>query len=207
MKKDEFIAKYGEEAWEHHLIVSREWIKKNKQKHVDATIKCRKQKPEYYKKCSDENNVKYAELKKNWSKEHRIQINAKYRPELKRKHNKTISGKFKKYCSDALCKIENYYIALEDDFNGWCIHHRLELHPDNSIRYTQKSLKELNLYFNRPANELIFLRNEEHTKLHHLNSKHGSKYIDTNEITVNSVDNRKEYLHQYNQIRWRKQHE
>ena len=75
-------------------------------------------------------------------------------------------GKFKKYCSDALCKIENYYIALEDDFNGWCIHHRLELHPDYSIRYKADSLKKLDLYYNRPARELIFLPHAEHTRIH-----------------------------------------
>lgn len=171
MTKTEYIKKYGIEAWEHHLAISREWTKKNKQKHIDATIKCRNQKPEYYKAKSDENNIKYAELKRKWAKEHRIQTNAKYRPELKHKHKKTISGKFKKYCCDALCQVENYYIALQDNFEGWCIHHRLELHPDRSLRFTKKSLQDLNLYYNRPANELIFLTNSEHTIIHSISRK------------------------------------
>lgn len=172
MNKQEYIDKYGEDAWEHHLAISREWTKKNKQKHIDATIKCRKQKPEYYKTKSDENNIKYAELKKNWTKEHRIQINAKYRPTLK-KLKTTITRKFKKYCCDGLCQIENYYIALQDNFEGWCIHHRLELHPDYSIRFKADSLKKLDLYYNRPASELIFLKNSEHTRIHTIGRHNG----------------------------------
>lgn len=200
MNKEEYIEKYGEDAWEHHLAVSRKWNKNNKQKHIDATRKCRKQKPEYYKEVSDLNNIKYAELKSDWSKEHSIKTNAKYRPELK--HNQqTITSRFRKYCNDAICLIENYYSALQDDFKGWCIHHRLELHPDNSIRFTGSALKDLGLYYNRPACELMFLRCEEHTKLHHLNKKHGSKYIDTNQITVNPQQNIKEYMRQYNILR------
>lgn len=200
MKKDEYIAKYGEDAWQRHLAVSREWNKNNKQKHIDATRNCRKQKPEYYKKVSDMNNIKYAELKRKWKEEHRIKINSKYRPELKR-NCQTITSKFRKYCNDAICLIENYYIALQDNFKGWDCHHRLELHPDGSVRFTHYSLKKLNLYYNRPASELIFLRSEEHTRLHHLNKKHGSKYIDTNQITVKPQQNLKEYMRQYNMLR------
>lgn len=36
MRKEDYIKRYGEAAWEHHLIVSREWIKKNKQKTVNS---------------------------------------------------------------------------------------------------------------------------------------------------------------------------
>lgn len=204
MNKEEYIKRYGIEGWEHHLVISREWNKRNKERHKNSTLECRRKNPEYYKVKSDENNIKYSELKKRWRQEHSIKINYKNRPILKYLKN-TITRKFKKYCCDALCQVENYYIALQDNFKGWCIHHRLELHPDGSVRYTSKSLKELDLYYNRPFTELIFLRNGEHTRLHKLNSKYGSKYIDTNEITVNSVDNNKEYLRQYNHLRWEKE--
>lgn len=165
MTKQEYIAKYGEDAWEHHLAVSREWTKNNKQKHIDATRKCHKQKPEYYKEVSDLNNIKYAELKSDWSKEHRIKTNAKYRPELKR-NQQTITSRFRKYCNDAICLIENYYSALQDDFKGWDCHHRLELHQDWSLRFTRASLIKLNLYFNRPPEELIFVPVKEHVAMH-----------------------------------------
>lgn len=205
MTKEEFIQKRGIEAWERHLEVSRLWTSKNKERHVQATRTCRKKKPEYYKRKSDMDNIKYADLKSKWKKEHSIKLNAKYRPELK--HNRaTITGKFKKYCNDAICLIENYYIALQDNFKGWCIHHRLELHPDYSVRFTSVSLKKLNLYYNRPARELIFLRTEEHSSMHHLNRKRGSKYVDTNKISVNSLTP-KEYHRQYSKLRWENRHE
>lgn len=65
--------------------------------------------------------------------------------------------------------IENYDKAKADNFKGWHCHHRLELHPDGSIRFTRESLIKLDLYINRPANELIFLTREEHNKLHGAN--------------------------------------
>ena len=66
-------------------------------------------------------------------------------------------------------QIENYEKAKADNFKGWHCHHRLELHPDGSIRFTRESLIKLDLYINRPANELIFLTREEHNKLHGAN--------------------------------------
>lgn len=65
--------------------------------------------------------------------------------------------------------IENYEKAKADNFKGWHCHHRLELHPDGSIRFTRESLVKLDLYINRPASELIFLTAKEHTKLHGAN--------------------------------------
>ena len=67
--------------------------------------------------------------------------------------------------------IENYDKAKADNFRGWDCHHRLELHPDCSLRFTRKSLQVLDLYYNRPANELIFLTRSEHAKLHSLSKK------------------------------------
>ena len=62
--------------------------------------------------------------------------------------------------------IENYELAKKDNFKGWDCHHRLELHPDYSIRFTKESLINLNLYYSRPASELIFLKHNEHAKIH-----------------------------------------
>ena len=69
-----------------------------------------------------------------------------------------------------LCLIENYYIALSENFNGWEIHHRLETHYKSGkarkVHITRVMLIKLNKYFNRPADELIFLRVKEHRELH-----------------------------------------
>lgn len=72
---------------------------------------------------------------------------------------------FEKYCKDYE-KIENYEKALADNFKGWHCHHRLETHNSDGIRrpvdITQKELKALGMYYNRPPEELIFLTSREH---------------------------------------------
>lgn len=67
--------------------------------------------------------------------------------------------------------IENYEKAKADNFKGWDCHHRLELHPDGSLRFTRESLIKLDLYLNRPAQELIFLKHDEHARIHSLSKK------------------------------------
>ena len=73
------------------------------------------------------------------------------------------------YCSD-IENVENYQKAKKDNFIGWECHHRLETHTSDGERrqvdITKKELKALRMYYNRPANELIFLPSSEHTSLH-----------------------------------------
>lgn len=68
------------------------------------------------------------------------------------------------YCIEDISKIENYDKAIADTTQTWVCHHRLEMQdePFNSAEY----LKKNNLYYHRPAAELIFLTRGEHTKLH-----------------------------------------
>lgn len=72
---------------------------------------------------------------------------------------------FEKYCEDYE-NIENYEKAKKDNFKGWHCHHRLETHTSDGERrpvdITQKELKALRMYYNRPASELIFLTTREH---------------------------------------------
>jgi hypothetical protein len=63
-------------------------------------------------------------------------------------------------------KIENYELAKADNFEGWEIHHRLEISLDNEEVHSLKSLKRLGMYYDRPYFELIFLTTSEHTALH-----------------------------------------
>ena len=71
----------------------------------------------------------------------------------------------KRFCKEPE-KIENYEKAKKDNFVGWECHHRLETHtPDGERRDVDilaKELKALGMYYNRPANELIFLTTKEH---------------------------------------------
>lgn len=72
--------------------------------------------------------------------------------------------------SEQIEQIENYELAKKNNFDGWCIHHRLETHNSDGekrlVNLTRTELKALDMYYNRPANELIFLTNSEHAKLH-----------------------------------------
>lgn len=76
-----------------------------------------------------------------------------------------ISENVNKYCCEDISLIENYNKAINDTKQMWDCHHRKEIDEGLSL----KQLKELGLYFYRPAIELIFLTHKEHAKLHGLN--------------------------------------
>ena len=75
---------------------------------------------------------------------------------------------YKQYCKDYE-NIENYEKAKADDFKNWECHHRLETHNYDGERLLidikAAELKALGMYYNRPADELIFLRKGEHSSL------------------------------------------
>lgn len=68
----------------------------------------------------------------------------------------------KRYCSEDISLIENYEKAINDKTQTWHCHHHLEIELSCSFN----KLKELGLYYHRPASELIFLTKAEHSKLH-----------------------------------------
>ena len=84
---------------------------------------------------------------------------------------------FKYYCKDYE-NIENYEKALADNFKGWEVHHRLETRNSDGERrlvdITADELKVLDMYYNRPADELIFMTIYEHSRLH-MKGKHLSE--------------------------------
>ena len=76
---------------------------------------------------------------------------------------------FERLCKDYK-NIENYEKAKKDDFKGWLCHHRLETYNSDGERrlvdITVSELQALDMYYNRPSSELIFLTRSEHTTLH-----------------------------------------
>lgn len=83
----------------------------------------------------------------------------------------TETQKEKCFCSNPRA-IENYAFAISDDKRMWECHHRLETHfsdgtprPRNA-QLSKEELIALGMYYNRPAEELIFLTKPEHRKLH-----------------------------------------
>ena len=67
------------------------------------------------------------------------------------------------YCCEDISLIENYEKAVNDTSQTYHCHHRKECDEG----FTQAKLKEMGLYYSRPANELIFLPPSEHSSLHH----------------------------------------
>lgn len=67
------------------------------------------------------------------------------------------------YCiKEQIHLIENYELAMQDETQTWDCHHRREIDENKS----KQQLIDANLYYDRPASELIFLTKEEHISLH-----------------------------------------
>lgn len=73
------------------------------------------------------------------------------------------------YCiPEEITSIENYELAKKENFDGWCIHHKMELVSTGAVVDSSKQeLIDWEIYYNRPASELMFMRIAEHTRLHH----------------------------------------
>ena len=84
--------------------------------------------------------------------------------------------------------------AKADDFEGWCIHHRLEIQADGT-KMSLQELKDNGLYYNRPAEELVFMKVGEHMKLHnlgkHLSAEHRKKMSEALKGKQFSAEHRK----------------
>ena len=160
-----------------------------------AKQKCYQAKKEQYNQHNRENYVKNRERiianSVKWGKENKERRNAsirKHRTEnielfrekeriYRENHKEQLKGYSRKtawnvrhpFCKE-LEKVENYEKAKVDNFIGWDRHHRLETHNSDGERrlvdLTAEELKALDMYYNRPAEELIWLRSSEHTKLH-----------------------------------------
>ena len=68
--------------------------------------------------------------------------------------------------------IENYSKAIADNSEIWACHHRLETHNSDGERrlvdILGTELITLGLYYDRPPEELIFLTQSEHVRLHRI---------------------------------------
>lgn len=139
MNKKEFIEKYGEEAYQKKLEYQKQ----------------------YYKQYREE----YKKYHKQYYKQHKEEKREHYK-QYSRQHNRMFA-----YCiPEQIEQIENYELAKKDNFDGWDIHHRLETHNSDGqrrlVNLSREELIALDMYYNRPANELAFLTRPEHTKLH-----------------------------------------
>ena len=73
----------------------------------------------------------------------------------------------RKYVRDGKIElIENYEKADAANFEGWCIHHKLEVTLDGEYALSKKDLIRHDMYLNRPPYELIWMTKSDHMKLH-----------------------------------------
>ena len=100
----------------------------------------------------------------------------------------------KRYCSEDISLIENYHEAIADQTKMWDIHHRRECDENGRTLFTHKQLVENNLYFKRPASELVFVTRSMHNKLHReirsKGGKIGGKIVGGNEAAKEAVKER-----------------
>lgn len=99
-------------------------------------------------------------------------------------------NKVKAYCKD-FQKIENFMEAYNDLNETWHCHHRLEIH--NDYENTMEDLILMNLYYDRPPEEFIFLRASEHISIHNKGKKptNWSNLIITNKGKKRSEESKK----------------
>lgn len=94
------------------------------------------------------------------NKEHNYRVAKKWRQEVR--HHYCILEEQK--------EVENYELAKADNFVGWDRHHRLETHNSDGVKrlvsISTEELIALDMYYDRPASELIWLKKTEHKKLH-----------------------------------------
>lgn len=67
----------------------------------------------------------------------------------------------KLFCKEDPSLIQNYEKTINSD-ESWAIHHRFEM----SKNLTATQLDNMNMYYDRPASELIYLPKKIHDKMH-----------------------------------------
>lgn len=101
-----------------------------------------------------------------------------------------------KFCKDDISKIENYDLAINDN-KKWDLHHRLEFTINDEIAHSKEDLIRLDMYYNRPYFELIFLPRKDHIRLHNNGNKYRyNKNYKTN-ISVSQTDDYRSYQREY----------
>ena len=90
-----------------------------------------------------------------------------------------------KYCFCGMPElIEGYDKAFADEAQTWDCHHRLETHTSDGERrlvdISRPELIALGMYYDRPPEELIFLKSAEHKSLHNKSEEWKRKISEAN---------------------------
>lgn len=108
---------------------------------------------------------------------------------------------YRHYCED-IENVENFEKAKKDNFKGWDCHHRLETHNSDGerreVNISRKELIAIDMYYNRPAEELIFLTTKEHYTLHYKGKQAWNKGKSPSEKARKKMSDAKKDVHWYN---------
>lgn len=77
----------------------------------------------------------------------------------------------KEFCCEDISKIYGYAEAVADKENVWSCHHCL------GLVWSREQLIEMGLYYNQPADRLMFVTKSEHAKLHYITRNPSPKGI------------------------------
>lgn len=69
----------------------------------------------------------------------------------------------RKYCREDITLIKNYAEAIADATQTWICQHR---NAEPFTGFCTKDLKKMNMYYQRPASELMFVTRSEHKTIH-----------------------------------------
>ena len=143
-------------------MTNKEILEKYGEERLNEIIEARKQ---YYKK----NRVERLAYQKDYDANHNR--NTYFRDYMRHYQKCGVLFSYVEDCNPE--QIENYEAAKADDFKGWHCHHRLETHTSDGkkrlVNLTRDELIEMDMYYNRPASELIFLKASDHISLHRSN--------------------------------------
>lgn len=113
-------------------------------------------------------------------------------------------NKVKRFCCEDISLIENYDKAINDPNTCWHCHHRNEFFAGISV--SMNLLKDIGLYYDCPADELIFLSMKEHRSLHGRNmskntlaklSRTSKGRCHSDEVKKRISDSKKKNYHPY----------
>ena len=150
---------------EERLQKKREYYQRNKEREKEKNRKRYQERKEQYRIAN-----------KRWQEEHKDEVR-EYKRNYAREHYARKIGDSHNLCSEPLDLIENYDKAIEDNFEGWVLHHRLE-----DKGFSMQELKEKRLYYRRPASELIYMTKEEHDEHHSKMKRKECRCIETGEV-------------------------
>lgn len=130
-----------------------------------------KQKAKIYKSEHREEIIQKGRIYYSTHKEHYKKYREENREILSAKKKVYYREQYSSFCiKGEEEKVLHYAEAKADNFKGWVRHHRLETHTsDGFLRLVQLSKAELialDMYYERPAEELIWLKAGVHRTVH-----------------------------------------